>query len=189
MPTCLKSTPASLYLSATGDESFLTSDSSWPGVYFASLYGPDPTGFVFSFGMLFGAYTAPSRYESAHSTSPGWGAFGSRCSTSVVGFTTSIFLMTVSDVRYGLLAVCSMLVFTAAASSGSPSENVRFGWRWNVICVGLSTVQLDATPGSIVVFDGLVTLWSMSASSWYEQPLNNEPGSMLSPNALVRSTP
>ena len=88
-----------------------------------------------------------------------------RLTTRVVGFTTVIVWMALSEERSGLFLVCSRLNSTSVAVTGSPLENTRFGRMCSVTIEGLLIVQLWATPGAILVLlSGAVT---DSKMFWY----------------------
>ena len=70
--------------------------------------------------------TMPSMKLKARSRSPGVGGCF-RWMTRVVASVGSMLTMARSEVRRGLLRMCSMLCMTALASTGSPLENVTSG--------------------------------------------------------------
>ena len=74
-----------------------------------------------------------------------------RLTTRVVGFSTVIVWMALSEERSGLFLVCSRLNSTSVAVTGSPLENAMFGRMCSVTMEGLSIVQLWATPGAMLV--------------------------------------
>src|SRR5271165_1951689 len=124
----------------------------------------------------------------AHRKSPAVGRL--RLTTTVCASGVWIVEMALSEERWGLFLMCSMLCSTAVEVTGSPLENTAPGRRWKVMVeLLLDTVQVAAAFGPMAAFPGAVSDWYTLDSTVYEQSLVPVPGSKSLENSLLRSKP